>query len=200
MNKLVFASSNKGKMKEMKQLLEPQGIAVLTLADIGFDAEIAETGLTFEENARIKASAVCRFSGLSAVSDDSGICIDALDGAPGVLSARYLGEDTPYAVKNRLVLEQLAQVAEDKRTARYECCVCCVFPDGSEIVTHGTCEGVLAHEPKGENGFGYDPIFMVGDKTMAQLTDEEKNRISHRAKAVAAFVQELKNRLGSPKS
>ncbi len=197
MEKLVFASSNKGKIKEIRQLLEPQGIAVLTLLDIGFTDEIAETGETFEENARIKASAICRFSGLPAVSDDSGICIDALDGAPGVLSARYLGEDTPYEVKNRMVLEQLADVPDAKRTARYECCVCCVFLDGSEIVTHGTCEGVLAHEPKGGNGFGYDPIFMVGDKTMAQLTDDEKNSISHRAKAVAAFVLELKRKLSS---
>ncbi len=200
MDKLVFASSNKGKIKEMKQLLAHTGIEVLTLTDIGFTQEIEETGTTFEENARIKALAVSRFSGLPAVSDDSGICIDALGGAPGVLSARYLGEDTPYEVKNRMVLEKLKDVPREKRTARYECCVCCVFPDGTEIVTHGTCEGLIANEPKGENGFGYDPIFLVGDKTMAELSDDEKNRISHRAKAVNAFALELAKYLDSTRA
>lgn len=200
MDKLVFASSNKGKIKEMKQLLAHTGIEVLTLTDIGFTQEIEETGTTFEENARIKALAVSRFSGLPAVSDDSGICIDALGGAPGVLSARYLGEDTPYEVKNRMVLEKLKDVPREKRTARYECYVCCVFPDGTEIVTHGTCEGLIANEPKGENGFGYDPIFLVGDKTMAELSDDEKNRISHRAKAVNAFALELAKYLDSTRA
>ncbi|MFA9381837.1 MAG: RdgB/HAM1 family non-canonical purine NTP pyrophosphatase, partial [Acetanaerobacterium sp.] len=151
-----------------------------------------ETGTTFEENARIKAAAVCAFSGLPAVSDDSGLCIDALGGEPGVYSARYLGENTPYERKNRLVLDQLLEVPKEKRTARYECCVCCVFPDGAELVAHGTCEGAMGYEPRGENGFGYDPIFVVGDKSMAELSDQEKNRISHRAKAVHAFVQMLK--------
>ncbi len=191
MDKLVFASTNKGKIKEIGQLLSPTGITVLSLADIGYAGEIEETGATFEENARIKAAAVCAFSGLPCVADDSGICIDALDGAPGVLSARYLGEDTPYEVKNRLILEQLKDTAANRRTARYECSVCCVFPDGGEIVTHGICEGAISYAPKGQNGFGYDPIFLVDGKTMAELTDEEKNRISHRAKAVKAFVQQL---------
>lgn len=191
MEKLVFASSNKGKIKEMKQLLEPLGIKVLTLADIGFAAGIEETGKTFEENARIKARAVREFSGLAAVSDDSGICIDALAGEPGVHSARWLGEDTPYEIKNRTVIEKLIGVPAEGRGAHYECCVCGVLADGTEIIGRGICTGTIAHEPKGQNGFGYDPIFEINGKTMAELSDEEKNRISHRAKAVAEFVRKL---------
>ncbi len=188
MDKLVFASANKGKIKEMRELLVPAGIELLTLSDIGFTGDIEETGKSFEENARIKAFAICKFCGLPAVSDDSGICIDALDGGPGVYSARYLGADTPYEIKNPLLLELLKEVPPKLRTARYECCVCCVFPDGRELVTHGVCEGVIGDEPRGDNGFGYDPIFFVGDKSMAELTDDEKNRISHRGKAVRAFA------------
>lgn len=188
---LVFASTNKGKIKEMAALLEGTGIKLLSLGDIGFTDTIEETGTTFEENARIKAKAVCDFCGLPAFSDDSGLCIDALDGAPGVYSARFLGETTPYDIKNRLVIEKLAGVVPEKRTARYECAVCCVFPQGGELVTHGVCEGTIGYEPRGNNGFGYDPIFCVGERSLAEFTDDEKNTVSHRGQAVRAFVQRL---------
>ncbi len=189
---IVFASTNKGKIKEMNALLEGTGIRLLSLSDIGFTQAIEETGTTFEENARIKARAVCAFCGLPSFSDDSGLAIDALDGVPGVYSARFLGEDTPYEIKNRIVLEKLERVAPEKRTARYECAVCCVFPGGGEIVTHGVCEGTIGFESKGSNGFGYDPIFYVGERSLAEFTDDEKNAVSHRGQAVRAFVERLK--------
>ncbi len=197
---IVFASTNKGKIKEMNALLKGTGIRLLSLSDIGFTQTIEETGTTFEANARIKARAVCAFCGLPAFSDDSGLAIDALDGAPGVYSARFLGEDTPYEIKNRIVIEKLEGIPPEKRTARYECAVCCVFPGGGEIVTHGVCEGTIGFELRGANGFGYDPIFYIGERSLAEFTDDQKNAVSHRGQAVRAFVEclkEYKNENGS---
>jgi XTP/dITP diphosphohydrolase len=192
LNTIVFASTNKGKIKEMNALLEGTGIALLSLSDIGFAHAIEETGTTFEENARIKAQAVCSFSGLPSFSDDSGLIIDALDGAPGVYSARFLGEDTPYTIKNRMIIEKLEGVSPENRTARYACAVCCVFPEGGEIVAHGACEGTIGYEQRGTNGFGYDPIFYMGERSLAELSDDEKNAVSHRGQAVRTFVHHLR--------
>lgn len=191
--KIVFASSNKGKIKEVKELLKESDVEILSLEDIGFTGDIVEDGTTFEENAGIKAKTVCKFSGLPAVADDSGLVIDALDGRPGVYSARYGGYDTSYDIKLQMLLDELKDVPKEKRTARYEAAVYCAFPDGKSIITHGTCEGWMGYEPKGENGFGYDPLFMIDDtQTMAQISDQAKNAMSHRGKAVREFAEKLK--------
>ena len=194
MEKVIIATANKEKLKEMREILSPLGIEAVSMADAGYDLEIEENGSTFEENAYIKAKAVCDASGEIAIADDSGIIIDALDGMPGVYSARFLGHDTPYEIKNQKIIEMLKEVKGKDRSARYVCSIACVFPDGRVIRAEDTFEGEIAHVPAGENGFGYDPIFYLPElgKTAAQLSPEEKNAISHRGKALRKLEKRLK--------
>ena len=188
--KIVFASTNKGKIKEIKELMAGLDVELLSLSDIDFTDSIDETGTTFEENARIKAEAVAKFRGLPAFADDSGIEIDAFDKAPGVYSSRYLGENTPYQQKNEIILKRLCNVPKEGRTARYVCCVCCII-NGESFTVRGECEGYIGSAQCGSGGFGYDPIFMVGEKSMAEMTDQEKNDISHRGIAMRKFIEIL---------
>ncbi len=190
--KFVLASQNKKKLEEMNAILSDLGIEVLSEAQAGVDVEVEETGATFEENALLKAAAVMKASGLPAIADDSGLCVDALGGAPGVYSARYGGEGLDDAGRSRLVLENVR--GQLSRACGFVCAICCVFPNGDTLTARGECRGTLAYAPRGENGFGYDPIFFLPEekKTFAQLTAEEKSRISHRGKALREFAQVLK--------
>lgn len=190
---IVVASSNQGKIKEFKEMLEPKGFIVKSLADFPDIGEIAETGTTFAGNAIIKAQAITDKYGIMAISDDSGLEIDAFDKQPGIQSARWLGHDTPYTYKNRVVLDRMKD--EANRTCRYVCAIAVTRKDHPAIVFEDTVECLIAHEPAGENGFGYDPIVYYEPlkKTMAQLTKDEKNAISHRGKAVRKFEAWLEN-------
>ena len=192
----ILATTNQGKVNEILNLLG-KGHTVKTLADIDFKEEIIEDGSTFEENAMIKAKAVWSRMSPSAydyiITDDSGLMIDSLDGKPGVHSARWLGVDTLYDVKNRQVLELLKDIPQEKRTARFVCVIACADASGRIITAKGTLEGRISFESAGDNGFGYDPIFFVPDKnrTLAQLSKAEKNLISHRASALKALCSML---------
>ncbi|HBA68362.1 MAG TPA: non-canonical purine NTP pyrophosphatase [Lachnospiraceae bacterium] len=195
--KIVFATGNAGKMREIKEILSDTDWEVVSMKEIGADVEIEEDGTTFEENAAIKARAVAAVCGEIVLADDSGLEVDALNKEPGIYSARYMGEDTPYAVKNANIINRLEGIPEESRTARFVCAIAAVFPDGKEIITHGEIEGRIDYEEKGENGFGYDPIFYVPEfgRTTAELSDLEKNSISHRGKALRKMKEELKKRL-----
>lgn len=195
--KIVFATGNAGKMREIKEILSDTDWEVVSMKEIGADVEIEEDGTTFEENATIKARAVAAVCGEIVLADDSGLEVDALNKEPGIYSARYMGEDTPYAVKNANIINRLEGIPEESRTARFVCAIAAVFPDGKEIITHGEIEGRIDYEEKGENGFGYDPIFYVPEfgRTTAELSDLEKNSISHRGKALRKMKEELKKRL-----
>ena len=193
--KFVIATHNKHKVIEFKRILEPLGIEVVSQGEAGIQVDVIENGTTFAENSKIKAEAVCKAGNCVAIADDSGICIDAFDGGPGVYSARFLGEDTPYTEKNAIILDRLKNVADEERTARYVCAISCIFPNGDAIYTEGVCEGKIGYEPKGQNGFGYDPIFYIGETSLAQITDEEKDKISHRGIALVKFVEQLKEYL-----
>ena len=192
--KVVLASHNQKKMVEMKAILSQMGVEVLSQAEVGVDLEPEETGTTFEENARIKAQAVMQATGLPAIADDSGLCVDALNGAPGIYSARYGGVDSDQA-RYRLLLENLRGAGA--RTAHIHTAIVCCFPNGDRLDAAGDCFGTIAYAPQGDNGFGYDPVFFVPElrKTFAQLTPEEKNAISHRGNALRAFAAELKTYL-----
>lgn len=194
-SKLVFATGNEGKMKEIRMILKDLPYEVVSLKDLGIQAEIEENGTTFEENAIIKAKTIMELTGEMVMADDSGLEVDYLDKAPGIYSARYLGEDTPYEVKNQSIIEALKDAKDEERSARFVCAIACVFPDGTEITTRGTIEGFIGYEPKGENGFGYDPIFYVPEYncSTAELSSDVKNRISHRGKALEAMKAELEN-------
>ena len=185
------ASNNAGKLKELRRILERMGHEVKSLRELGIDLDPEETGTTFAENARIKAEAVMQASGLPAIADDSGLCVDALNGAPGVYSARYGGLDDDVA-RYRLLLENLRGAGT--RAAHFHTSVVCCFPNGNVLEAEGDCHGTIAYAPQGENGFGYDPVFFVPElrKTFAQLTPEEKNAISHRGVALRAFGEKLK--------
>ena len=194
--KFVLASKNPNKLKEMREILGQMGIEVISEEQAGVDVDVEETGKTFEENAVLKARAVSRASGLPAIADDSGLCVTALGGGPGVYSARYGGADKGgKAHRYELVLECMK--GEMDRSAKFVCCVCCIFPGGGGIGARGECEGLIAHAPRGEDGFGYDPIFLVPEtrKTFAQMTAEEKNAVSHRGKALAVFKEKLETYL-----
>ncbi|MCR4951101.1 MAG: XTP/dITP diphosphatase [Solobacterium sp.] len=190
---IVVASKNKGKIREFEELLCPEGYTVKSLYDFPDMPEIDETGTTFSENAVIKAQAVTDRYHIMAVSDDSGLEIDAFDRQPGIHSARWLGHDTDYAEKNRIVLEMMKDKAD--RTCRYACAIAITRPGEEPVVFFDTVEGEIAREPKGENGFGYDPIILYPpyNKTMAEMTKDEKNGISHRGKAVRKMEEWLKN-------
>lgn len=194
--KLVIASGNAGKVREFKEILKDWEIT--SMKEEGVFAEVDETGVTFEENAEIKARALAnrlKAAGIDAIAiaDDSGMEVDAFDGGPGVYSARYLGEQTPYEEKNRIILEKLKDVPEEKRGARYVCAIAAAWPDGKARATQASCDGRIAEESRGAGGFGYDPIFYVSElaKNMAELTPDEKNQISHRGKALEKMMKIL---------
>ncbi|HHV50253.1 MAG TPA: XTP/dITP diphosphatase [Clostridiales bacterium] len=197
--KFVIATHNQKKLKELSRILKPLGIEAVTAADLGIKLEeVEETGSTFEENAELKAAAACRQTGLPAVADDSGLQVDALNGAPGVFSARYAGEGATDADRNNKLLLEMSGIPDEKRSARFVSAICCVFPSGDKVYARGECEGKIGYEPKGENGFGYDPLFVVSDgRTYAQLSDEEKDAISHRGNALRIFSQNLKEYLAN---
>lgn len=203
---IIFATGNAGKMREIREILRDVDAEILSMKEAGIEADIVEDGVTFAENALIKARAVAQlleehaggiYAGAVVVADDSGLEIDYLNKEPGIYSARYLGEDTPYSVKNQNLLERLAGVPEEQRSARFVCAIAAVLPDGEVIATLGTIEGRIDYQIKGSNGFGYDPIFYVPEYgcTTAQLSEEEKNRISHRGRALEALKPELKKKM-----
>ena len=196
-NKIVFATGNAGKIKEVQAILADLGMEVVTMKDEGIKLDIVEDGTTYEENALIKVREVAKFTDAIVMADDSGIEIEYLDNGPGIFSARFLGEDTSYRIKNNYIIEQLAGVPDEKRTARYVCAIAAVLPNGQELTTRGVFEGRIGYEEAGENGFGYDPIFYVPKfgKTTAQLSPEEKNQVSHRGLALEAMKTELKKYL-----
>ncbi len=193
--KAVLASRNPKKLKEMKTILSELGVEVVLESEVGIDIEVEETGTTFEENSLLKAQAVMRASGLPAIADDSGLMVDALNGAPGVYSARYGGPELDDAGRNRLLLENMR--GQMDRRAKFVSVVTCCFPNGDVITARGECPGAVAYAPMGEDNFGYDPIFLVTSmhKTYAQMTPEEKNSISHRGKAMEKFKVELERYL-----
>ena len=198
MDKIVFATRNQGKLREIREIFH--GIPVMTMDEAGVHFEIEETGVTFEENALLKARTVFRAlsdTQVLVMSDDSGIEIDFLGKEPGVYSSRFLGVDTPYEIKNRIILEKLAEAKGEARSARYVCAIAAVMPDGREVCLRQTVEGFISEEPAGNGGFGYDPIFFVPEygKTMAQLMPEEKNQISHRGKALRKMRDQLEREL-----
>lgn len=196
-NKIVFATGNVGKVKEVQAILADLGMEVVTMKDEGIELDIVEDGTTYEENALIKVREVAKYTDAIVMADDSGIEIEYLDNGPGIFSARFLGEDTSYRIKNNYIIEQLAGVPDEKRTARYVCAIAAVLPNGQELTTRGVFEGRIGYEEAGENGFGYDPIFYVPKfgKTTAQLSPEEKNQVSHRGLALEAMKAELKKYL-----
>lgn len=195
--KIIFATGNQGKMREIRKILGDMGVEIQSMKEAGIELDIVEDGSTFEENAVIKAKAVAEHSDGIVLADDSGLEIDYLGGEPGIYSARYLGEDTSYRIKNQNLIERLEGVPETERTARFVCAIAAVMPDGEVLTTHGVIEGIISHEEKGTNGFGYDPIFYVPEYqcTTAQLSDEQKNEISHRGKALEAMKEKLKKRM-----
>ncbi len=196
--KLILATSNKDKAREIAEILKDTPFVVTTMKDEGYDPDIVEDGKTFEENALIKARTVHALaSGAYVMADDSGLCIDALDGAPGIYSARFCGEDSTYPEKFKKIFEMLKDVPEEKRTAKFVCSIAVVRPDGSEFTVRGEICGILHEKPAGDGGFGYDPIFYVPEfgMTTAQMTKEQKNSISHRGKASRAMAEKLKEEL-----
>lgn len=197
--RIVFATGNENKMKEIRMILADLGMEILSMKEAGAETDIVEDGMSFEENAEIKARAVARILTNDIVlADDSGLEIDYLDKAPGIYSARFAGEDTSYDIKNRILLDRLEGVEDEKRTARFVCAVAAVFPDGTVSAVRKTIEGRIAHESEGENGFGYDPIFYVPQYgcTTAQMSPEQKNELSHRGKALRAMRDILKDKIG----
>ena len=196
-DKIIFATGNEGKMKEVRMILKDLGLPVLSMKEAGVQADIVEDGTTFEENAKIKAVAVQKLTGALVLADDSGLEIDYLNKEPGIYSARYMGEDTPYSVKNANLISRLAGVLDEQRTARFVCAIAAAFPDGEVLTTRGTIEGIIGYEERGENGFGYDPIFYLPEykKSTAELSPEEKNALSHRGRALRQMEEELRKRI-----
>ncbi len=194
MRRIVFATGNAGKMKEIKEILSDMDAEVVSMKDAGIAVDIEENGKTFEENAVIKAKAVAALTEDAVLADDSGLEVDYLNGEPGVYSARYMGEDTSYIIKNQAILDRLAGVPKEQRTARFVCAIAAALPDGNVLVTRETIEGYIGEKPAGSNGFGYDPIFYVDEFgcSTAELTEEQKNRISHRGKALRAMKEKLR--------
>ncbi len=193
--KMVLASKNAHKLTEMSAILSQLGIEVVLESDVGVDVEVEETGSTFEENAALKAIAVMKAPGLPAIADDSGLCVNALGGGPGVYSARYGGEGLSDQDRYRLVLSGLSGQLD--RSAQFVSCICCAFPNGDKVTARGECPGLITYSPRGEDGFGYDPVFLVPEKrkTFAEMTAEEKNAISHRGVALQKFKVELEKYL-----
>jgi len=188
----VLATANPGKIREMQEILHDFGIEVTTREDLGIDIDIEETGETFLENATLKAKAICEASGLPAIADDSGLVVDALGGAPGVYSSTFGGVGLDPTARCEHLLEKMRGM--EQRGAKFVCTIVCIFPDGRVISAEGECRGAIAHMPRGAGGFGYDPVFLINgtDRTMAELTPEEKNKISHRGVALGRFLDKLK--------
>ncbi len=197
METIIFATKNKGKIKEINAILADMDVNVISMEDAGITIDVVEDGTTFEENSMKKAVQIMEVSGKITLADDSGLEIDYMDKAPGVYSARFMGEDTPYEERFKAIFEKLDGVPAEKRTARFVSCIAAAFPDGRRLTTYDTVEGIIGYEVKGENGFGYDPIFYVPDKGryMAELSAEEKNAISHRGKALGKMKELLKKEL-----
>ena len=190
--KFIIATNNKKKLLELERILKPLGIDAITAREAGVELDdVEETGTTFAENALIKSDAAFKKTGLPSVADDSGLCVDALDGRPGIYSARYAGDNATDEEKISKLLTELEDVEDEKRTAHFACAICCILPDGSKIEVEGRCHGKIAFEPCGDGGFGYDPVFMYGDKSYAQLSAEEKDAVSHRGQALRKLKAEL---------
>lgn len=191
---IIFATGNEGKMREIRMILGDLGCPVLSMKEAGADPKIVENGSSFGENAEIKARAVWACTGDIVLADDSGLVVDYIGGEPGIYSARYMGEDTSYEIKNRNIIERLDGAEGEERSARFVCNIAAVLPDGRVLHTEATMEGLIAKEPAGSEGFGYDPILYIPEfgKTSAELTIEQKNQISHRGKALEAMKTELK--------
>jgi len=199
MEKIIFATGNQGKMKEIREILSDLDVEILSMKEAGIQAHVVEDGKTFEENALIKAVVVAaevQEENVVVLADDSGLEVDYLDKEPGIYSARYMGEDTSYEIKNQNIIDRLEGVPKEQRTARFVCTIAAAFPGGETCVTRGTIEGYIGWEPAGENGFGYDPIFYVDEYqcSTAQLSMEVKNRLSHRGKALRAMKEKLSDR------
>lgn len=192
--KIVFATGNEGKMREIREILKDLGMEILSMKEAGASLDIVEDGATFGENAEIKARAVWKRTGGIVLADDSGLVVDCLNGEPGILSARYMGEDTSYEIKNQNILDRAAHAKGGERSARFVCNIAAVLPDGTVLHTEESMEGLLADQPAGKEGFGYDPILYIPEfgVTSAQLTMEQKNKISHRGKALEAMKGRLK--------
>ena len=193
-DKIIFATGNKNKMREIRDILSDLGMEILSMKEAGVDKEINEDGKTCEENALIKARAVAEDTDAVVLADDSGLEIDYLNKEPGIYSARYLGEDTSYEIKNQVLLDRLSGVKKEDRTARFVCAIAAVLPDKREFVVRETIEGYIGEKPAGTNGFGYDPIFYVDEYgcSTAELSEEKKNEVSHRGKALRAMREVLK--------
>lgn len=194
MRRIIFATGNAGKMAEIKEILADLEIPVLSMKEAGITADILENGKSFEENADIKAKAIMELTGDVVLADDSGLEIDYLNGEPGIYSARYMGEDTSYKIKNQSLIERLEGVPDEKRTARFVCAISAALPDGRILRSRGTIEGIIGYEERGENGFGYDPIFYLPEyqRTTAELSPEMKNELSHRGKALRIMKEKLR--------
>lgn len=204
MNTVIFATSNEGKMKEVRAILADMPVRVLSMKEAGIKVDVDENGNSFEENALIKASGIAgcipeEYKGdkVFVLADDSGLEVDYLNKEPGIYSARYMGEDTSYDIKNQAIIDRLAGVPDEQRTARFVCAIACVLPDGSNKITRATIEGIIGYEIAGANGFGYDPIFYVPEFgcTTAELTPEQKNEVSHRGKALKEMKERLRESL-----
>ncbi len=191
--KIILASNNKNKIREVKEILDDINVDILSMKEVGINIDIEENGSTFEENALIKAREVMKLTKFITMADDSGLEIDYLHKEPGVYSARFMGHDTPYDIKNKALIDRLQGVEGKDRSARFVAAIAVVFPDGKEIVTRGTMEGTIAYKPCGTNGFGYDPILFLPEynKCSAELSSDEKNKISHRGKALRAMKSRL---------
>lgn len=197
MKKIVFATGNKDKLREIREIMADCEVEIVSMKEEGIDVDIVEDGSTFEENALIKAKAIAKHTDAIVLADDSGLEVDYLNKEPGVYSARYLGEDTSYDIKNKAIIDRLEGVEKEKRTARFVCAIAAALPDGSTLVTRQTMEGYIGYEPDGKNGFGYDPIFYLDEFgcSSAALSREQKNAISHRGKALRAMKELLKKSL-----
>lgn len=193
MKRIIFATTNQGKVKEVKMMLRDLDVEVFSLKDINLNVDVEENGTTFEENAIIKAKAISEITNEIVLADDSGLEVDYLDKAPGIMSARYMGENTSYDIKNQAIIDQLAEAKGAERSARFVCAIACVMPGGETFTTRATIEGEIGYKIEGKEGFGYDPIFYVPEFqcTTAQLTPEQKNKISHRGKALEEMKQIL---------
>lgn len=191
--RIIFATGNEGKMREIRMIMADLGLEILSMKEAGLFADVDENGTTFEENAVIKAKAIAALCNDIVLADDSGLEVDALNKEPGVYSARYMGEDTSYRIKNANIIERLAGVPEEERTARFVCAIAAVLPDGKVLECKAAMEGRIGYEERGENGFGYDPIFMLPEygKSTAEISSEKKNELSHRGKALRMMKEKL---------
>lgn len=195
-DKIIFATTNEGKMKEIRMILQDLGYDILSMKEAGIQLDIVEDGDTFEENAIIKAKTIMELTGEIVLADDSGLEVDAMDKAPGIYSARFMGEDTSYDIKNQYIINKLEGLSQDERSARFVCAIACAFPNDEILTTRGTIEGFIGKKIVGENGFGYDPIFVVPEYgcTTAELSPEIKNEISHRGKALKAMKEIIRSK------